>query len=269
MIRFWEELKATEFGNTLSDRVAVLPLAAVEQHGPHLPLGVDSMIADHLVKTAATALPEESNALFLPLQRIALSPEHQNFPGSLSGSWKTMGDFLTEIGAGVAKSGIRKLLLITSHGGNLALMDIVGRELRAAHDMLVVSTHWEKLGLPRKLPDTGTYTDIHGGEAETSIMLAIRPDLVDMSKAQDYASGQSELKAKNKFLGFHSSPATISWMAEDLNPLGVVGDASASNAADGQAMIDAMVEGFCTLIAEIEKAAAPKKKGDLISQAAL
>ena len=117
----------------------------------------------------------------------------------------------------------------------------------------------EKLGLPRKLPDTGTYTDIHGGEAETSIMLAIRPDLVDMSKAQDYASSQSELKAKNKFLGFHSSPATISWMAEDLNPLGVVGDASASNAADGQAMIDAMVEGFCTLMAEIEEAAAPKK----------
>ena len=254
MQRVWRDMATTDFANGTSDWIAVLPLAAIEQHGPHLPLGVDSMIAEAMVTRCIEALPPSSKATFLPVQQIGKSNEHINFTGTLSLNWETAIKAWIELGESVARTGVKKLLLITSHGGNNSCMDIVARELRENHSMQVVTTSWEKLGDRATMFDhqKGIKTDIHGGAIETSIMLALHPELVDLSKAKDFDSNQQALKKNFRHLGYHSSNATVSWLAEDLNPAGVVGKAALVSAQAGEALIASEVEGFCRLIEEIE-----------------
>lgn len=250
--RFWRDMPTTAFDGDTSDWIAVLPLAAVEQHGPHLPVGVDAFIAEGFVERCASALPDDSPATFLPVQQICKSNEHINFPGTLTVGWETAIQSWLDIGISLTRAGIRKLVMITSHGGNVAPMDIAARELRSVHDMLVVTTSFGRLGKWQEIYDYGpVMTDIHGGNAETSVMLVFRPDLVDMTKAQDFSSGQEQMKRDNTHLGFHSSNANIAWASEDLNPEGVVGDASAASAEKGEQDIASTVEGFCKLIEEI------------------
>ena len=250
--RFWRDMPTTEFEGDLSDWIAVLPLAAVEQHGPHLPLGVDAMIAEGLVQRCAAALPATSPAVFLPIQEVGKSNEHLSYPGTLTVGWETAIRSWIEVGKSVARAGVRKLVLITSHGGNVSPMDIVARELRVAHGLLVVTTSWGRLGKWQEIYDyQGVFTDIHGGTSETSVMLALRPDLVEMGKAEDFASAQADLKARHRRLGYHGGEANVSWMSEDLNPKGTVGDATAADAAKGEADLASMVQGFLELIAEI------------------
>jgi len=255
MKRFWRELKTTDFDGDTSNWVAVLPVAAIEQHGPHLPLGVDAMIAEGMISHCAATLPEASPAVFLPVQEVGKSTEHQNFSGTLSLNWTTTVKVWLDIGESLAKSGIRKMLIITSHGGNTASMDTVARQLRARFGMLVVLTSWEKLGPQTEKNDA--YIDIHGGEFETSIMLALNPDQVDMSKAENFDSGQSDMKKNFKHLGYHSSTANISWLAEDLNPAGTVGNASAATADKGNKIIEQTVINFVELIDEIDRCPPP------------
>ena len=258
MKRFWRDMPTTAFDDDTSGWIAVLPVAAIEQHGPHLPVGVDAMIAESLVERAADALPDNSPATFLPVQQTGKSNEHINFPGTLTLNWSTAIKSWINIGDSITRAGLRKLLIITSHGGNLSAIDIVARELRVRHNMLVVTTSWEKLGPPRKEPqDSSAFIDIHGGEFETSIMLALRPDLVDIGKAEDFTSKQSDVKERYKNLGFHSSNANISWLSEDLNEQGVVGDASTATAERGEEIIVTMVENFRTLIGEVERKEPP------------
>ncbi|MFD0915193.1 creatininase family protein [Pseudahrensia aquimaris] len=244
----WQELKTTDFGQTADNRIAVLPVAAIEQHGPHLPLGTDAIIANGLVDRAITALPDGSPALFLPCLEIGKSTEHGTFPGTLSLSWTTAIKTLLDIGDSIARSGVKKLIIITSHGGNSSSMETAGRELRAKQGMMVVTTAWERLGMERTDP-----IDIHGGELETSIMLALRPDLVDMEKAEDFKSTQSEMKSNNDHLGFHTSNASISWLAQDLNTNGVVGNAAAATREQGEKHIERSVSGFIKLLEETAK----------------
>ncbi len=257
--RFWREMPTTEFDGDTSEWIAVLPIAAIEQHGPHLPVGVDALIAEGMVERCAAALPPDSPVTFLPLQEICKSNEHLGFAGTLTLDWDTTIHGWLEIGESVARAGVRKFVLVTSHGGNVPPMEIVARELRVRHGMLVVTTSWGRLGKWQEIYDYGpVFTDIHGGNSETSVMLALRPDLVDMSKAKDFASTQSDLKARRHRIGYHGSDANIAWMSEDLNPEGVVGDASAASAEKGERDAASMVAGFCELMKEVESTAPPK-----------
>lgn len=257
MKRFWREMMAADFARDTSRWIAVLPLAAIEQHGPHLPSGTDAMIAEGAIERIAKALPNDSPTVFLPLQQIGKSDEHISFPGTLTIGWQTMIESGIAIGESVARAGIRKLLIVTSHGGNLAGMEIIARELRLRRNMLVVCTSFEKLAPPKR-PADGMRIDIHGGPYETSLMLALRPDLVDMEKARDFPSRQSAMKEGNRHLGFHSSDATIAWRAEDLNADGVTGDATSATAEAGEATLAAMAENFRRLIDEIRAAEIPQ-----------
>ncbi len=258
MKRFWRDMATTEFAGNTSEWVAVLPLAAIEQHGPHLPVGVDAFIAEGLVEHSAAALPDESKATFLPVQQVCKSNEHISFPGTLTIGWQETIQSWIDVGESISRAGVRKLLMVTSHGGNAAPMEIAARELRQRLNMFVVTTSWGKLGKWQEIYEyPGTYTDIHGGLSETSLMLALRPDLVDETKIENFTSTQTALKAQHHHLGYHSSNANISWLSEDLNKAGTVGDASSASAEKGKAEIASIVDGFKTLVAEIEAVDAP------------
>ncbi|MDO9524834.1 MAG: creatininase family protein [Gemmobacter sp.] len=256
--RFWPEIPARGFADT-ADWVAVLPLAAVEQHGPHLPTGVDLLIAEAMVAHTAAALPATSRAVFLPVMAVGKSNEHIRFPGTLTLGWETATRWMLEVGESVARAGIRKLVMITSHGGNIPPMEIVARELRAKHDMLAVTTGWGRLRDMADLADPQTTAfDIHGGEGETSLMLALRPDLVHMDRADNFISAQADLAARNRIVGLHGARANAGWLAGDLNPAGTVGNAARASAERGAEDLRRTIIGFCDLIAEVEAMPLPQ-----------
>jgi creatinine amidohydrolase len=250
--RDWDQLDWPQIANgDPASWIAVLPLGATEQHGHHLPLGTDCFIAQAYLQRVRELLPRESPAIFLPLQTIGLSVEHTAFPGTLTlpsevamQSWRAIGD-------SVARAGVRKLVMITSHGGNSAAMDVVAVDLRQTHDMLAVTTSWQRFGQPEGLFDNDEWRHgIHGGAAETSIMLAFRPDLVRMDKLRDNPSLASELEKNNRLLRMNR-PAALAWAAQDLNASGAVGDARKAAAEKGKALIDFGAKQFCVLIEEM------------------
>jgi creatinine amidohydrolase len=252
--RYWREMPSSAFGADAADWIAVLPLAATEQHGPHLPLGVDSMIAQGMIAACVDALPEEVPVTFLPVQEICKSNEHIDFPGTLTVDWDTITHTWIDIGTSVARAGPKTLIIVTSHGGNIAPIEIAARELHQRFGLRVVTTSWGRLGRWQEIYTyDGPIIDIHAGLSETSVMLALRPDLVDMDKAQDFDSAQRALKKTSKKLGYHDAPANLAWLAQDLNPQGAVGDASTATAEAGRKDIQSVAHGFCALIADLQK----------------
>lgn len=250
--RRWIEMPTTAFGPEAAGWVAVLPLAAVEQHGPHLPVGVDTLVAEGMVARAIDALPPDLPVTVLPVQAVALSPEHIRFPGTLTLDWDTAMRVWLDIGASVARAGVRRIVLVTSHGGNAAAMEVVARQLRLRHGMLAVATSWTRLSRWREIyPPADPMIDIHAGESETSMMLALRPDLVDMDAAQDFRSAQEGFAARNRHLALHGGNANAAWIAGDLNPAGAVGNAAAARADLGAAEIASAIDGFVALMAEV------------------
>jgi len=257
---FWREMSTRDFADgATEDWIAVLPIAAIEQHGPHLPVGVDALIADGMVACAVAALPDDLPVVFLPVQQVCKSNEHIAFPGTLTLDWETAIKSWLQIGHSVARAGLRKLVIITSHGGNVAPMEIVARELRQTHGMSVATTAWTRLAetSPHHYPD-GPMVDIHGGLSETSMMLALYPELVDMDRAEDFPSAQTALRQGSDRLGYHMAEANLGWLANDLNPDGPVGDASAATAEAGAAHITAQLEGFVALMRDMARHTPPK-----------
>jgi creatinine amidohydrolase len=254
--RFWAQLTTRDFAALdAASTVAVLPLGATEQHGPHLPLGVDTVLADGIVAAALPLLAPGLPVLFLPTQQIGLSPEHARFAGTLTLSAGTLIRVWNEIGAGVARAGVKKLVLFNAHGGHVGAMDIVARELRAAHGLIVYSVSW--FNLP--LGDAGERFSaqehrfgVHAGEIETSMMLALTPQLVRMDEAQDFASTSRQRAADYAILG-NGKSAKLGWAMEDYNAQGAAGNAAAATAANGQAVIDAAAQQLALLLAEVSR----------------
>jgi creatinine amidohydrolase len=253
--KYWQNLSTTDFASLAHEgTVAILPVAATEQHGPHLPLSVDTTLLEAVLAAALAQLPEKTKALALPTQSIGFSPEHTAFPGTLSFSAETLIRIWTEIGEAVARTGIRKLLILNGHGGQVGVMDLVGRDLRARLGMTVWSSSWFALPQPPEVaalfpPHEHRY-GIHAGDTETSMMLALRPDLVDMSAARDFASASAARAGKYTLLADGRS-AKLSWAMEDYNSAGAVGNAAAATAEKGRAVIDAAARNLALLIQEI------------------
>src|SRR5580698_6408972 len=159
--------------------IAVLPLAATEQHGPHLPLATDVMIAEAYLTRVRELLPDSIPATFLPVQPVGISTEHIDYPGTLTLPTEVALKSWMALGESVARAGIRKLVMVTSHGGNSAAMTLVAQDLRAKRGMLAVTTSWSRFGAPEGLfPADELRHGIHGGAVETSIMLARYPQAV-------------------------------------------------------------------------------------------
>ena len=255
--RFWAELSARDFAQLNKERtIAVLPVAATEQHGPHLPLNVDTALVDGVVAATLPHLVADLSVLFLPTQAVGLSPEHQRFPGTLTLSSHTVISLWTEIGESVARAGIKKLVLLNSHGGQVGVMDIVARDLRARHDMLVYSVNWFNLPLGPEVDSLFTAEEhrfgIHAGEIETSMMLALAPAQVDMSQARNFASSSQERAQEFAILGDGKS-AKLGWQMQDYNPAGAVGNAAAATADKGRAVLQSAGRALAQLLAELDQ----------------
>ena len=247
MSHYWSEWTTTDFKTGNSSYIAVLPLSAIEQHGPHLPLGTDQFISEGLVSRTVEKLSKKDKIVILPTQNIGVSPEHQSFKGTLSIDWDTAGRSWLNIGESIHRAGIKKLIMISSHGGNMEIINLVARRLRLEYKMQVVCTHWQKL-----LKQSSSI-DIHAGQFETSLMLAMRPDLVRKSEIKNFDSSQTKLQKSNNLLGYHSSPANLSWLSEDLNKHGAMGDAKSASKQEGEKLIKNMVSGFLELLKEFSR----------------
>lgn len=252
--RDWTEMTWTDVAAGDTGRwIAVLPVAAVEQHGRHLPLGADSDIADAYIARVLPVLPDDLPVTFLPVQRIGFSDEHLAFPGTLSLSAKTLITAWTEIGACIRRCGVRKLVIINSHGGNAALMDPVARDLRVRLKMLVVTCAWHRFGYPPGTFDAQEVRHgIHGGDVETSLMLAHRPQIVQMKNAA--AAVPATVEMENKFRWLSAlKPAGFGWMTQDLHPTGAVGDATIATAKKGEQALDHGARAFVELLQDVDR----------------
>src|SRR6202163_1710841 len=196
--------------------IAVLPLAATEQHGPHLPLGTDVMIAEAYLARVRELLPESIPATFLPVQRVGISTEHIHYPGTLTLPTEAALQSWMALGESVARAGIRKLVMVTSHGGNSAAMTLVAQDLRAQHGLLAVTTGWARFGAPEGLFSAEELRHgIHGGAWETSIMLARYPQAVRKDRIADFRPSSIAMEQDDRWLSARR-PAPFPWQAEDL-----------------------------------------------------
>jgi creatinine amidohydrolase len=250
--RYWAEMSWRDFAAAdMSQVVAVLPVAAIEQHGPHLPVGVDAFINEGYLARAVARVPSDLPVLFLPVQAIGKSNEHIEFPGTLTFSLETVTRAWTEIGDSIARTGCRKLIFMNSHGGNVPVIDAVVRELRVRWRMLAVHAAWHRLGYPEDMFSARERAHgIHGGDAETSLMLAFKPRLVRMSEARDFVSSAIGIEQQFKHLRV-TQPIGFGWMSSDLNELGAVGDAANATSAKGDACAEKGADAFVELLRDV------------------
>jgi creatinine amidohydrolase len=211
------------------------------------------MIADGMVQEVVARLPASAAVLFLPTQVVGKSNEHIRSPGTVTLTAETAIRAWTEIGESIQRAGVKKLVMVNSHGGNVDIVAIVARELRVRFGMLAVASQWARFGAPQ-----GLYTDeenavgIHGGDMETSMMLHFRPELVQMQRAKNFAPATLEIARTFKQLrptGF----TAFGWVAQDLHPDGVAGDATRATAEKGRATAAYRAERFIELLDDVAR----------------
>jgi len=242
----WPDIAALD----KSDGVVILPIGAIEQHGPHLPTVTDSLLVTHLLDATLAALPESVNAWALPPLNYGKSNEHTGFPGTIKLSAATLLAVLHDIAESLHEAGFRRLALINGHGGNSALLEVAARDIRAATGLhcfclqpglyvdppFAISAEEKRLGF-------------HAGELETSLMLAIAPDLVDMDKAITHFAHFPETETELFFFG----AASTAWLSRDWSPSGIFGDATLGTAEKGQALIAAAVTRLGKIITALSR----------------
>jgi creatinine amidohydrolase len=251
--RDWTAIHWPEFAKEDAARwIAVLPLAATEQHGPHLPLRTDVLIAEAYLARVRELLPENIPATFLPIEEIGISTEHTDYLGTLTLPAEIALKKWAEIGESIARAGIRKLVMVTSHGGNSAAMTIVAQDLRAQYGLLAVTTAWSRFGAPQGIFSVEELRHgIHGGAVETSIMLARYPHEVRKDAIANFEPSSIAMEKEYRWLSMHR-PAPLAWQAQDLHPSGAAGDATLASAEKGERLLDHGARAFCELLADVD-----------------
>lgn len=256
--RNWSDMSSVEVAALDAARViAVLPVAAIEQHGPHLPLSVDADINAGILAQALDQTPEALPVTVLPPLTIGKSDEHADFAGTLTLRAETLLRTLADIGDSLARAGLRKLLLFNSHGGQPQVLQIAAQDLRRRHAMFAVCANSYDLADAEDLfPRDERKHGIHGGAIETSMMLHLRPDLVRMDEARDFVSANLARERERTEL-WPAGAARFAWMAQDLNPAGAIGNATLADAAKGAKLVARAATRLAALLAEIDRAALP------------
>jgi creatinine amidohydrolase len=248
---YWQDLTTDDLVGLDAERtVALLPVSAVEQHGPHLPLATDAIIGDGLVRSTMERVKQ--GVLVLPAMTIGHSLEHIDYPGTLSVSAETLLATWIDLGRSVARSGLRKLILLNTHGGNTPLVTLAALRLRQELGMLVVRANYFSFGSP-----PGMFTDdelrhgIHGGEMETSLMLHLKPALVRRETLADFRALTHEMAARNGVLG-PEKPIGFGWMSQDLNEHGACGNAARADAQRGAVLLSYLADKLAALLTETQ-----------------
>lgn len=241
-------------GNGLTARtIAILPLGAHEQHGPHLPFETDTLIAGGIASRLVAALPKQLDVRILPVEATGYSIEHMDVAGTRSLPYGEAIERWLGIAGDLARRGCRKLMLLNAHGGNSPLMTIVATEARIRFNMLCVATSWSRFGIPEGfMTPQEKAIDIHGGDIETSVMLALCPERVDMARAADFPSRQSEFARNYTHLRAYG-PHAFGWKMADLSPLGVTGNAARASAERGERLIAHAIAGLVALVEDIDR----------------
>ncbi len=250
--RQWWDLTTEEFAQLDKERlVAVQPVCAVEQHGPHLPVRVDAAINAGILERALELIPGDLPVLVLPAQNVGKSDEHLAFPGTLTVHYETLGRLWFDLGESVYRAGCRKIIFFNSHGGQPQLLDIVCRDLRVRLNMLAVSCAWFDVTPMSDLFDAHELRHgIHGGAVETSLMLYLHPGLVKLDRARNFLSRASTIEAENQVLRVEGT-TRIGWQTQDLNEAGACGDATLADAAIGKLLLERAAQAFATLAREV------------------
>ena len=252
--RWWWDLTTQDFADIDAERVvAILPVGAIEQHGPHLPVRVDAAINAGIIARAVELMPPDCPALVLPMMPVGKSDEHLAFPGTLTLSYETLARVWFELGESVHRAGIRKMLFFNSHGGQPQLLEIVCRDLRVKFGMFAVSAMWPRLiDMDALFDGNENKHGIHAGQSETSVMLHLHPELVAMDRAENFVPLSVEIERESEILGSGSS-VSFGWQAQDLHPKGACGDATKATAELGAVTVERAARRLVALIDEISR----------------
>lgn len=251
----WADLTAPEFAALdRAGAVAVLPIGAIEQHGAHLALSVDRDLTLTVLDRAMVLLPRDLTVLALPVQAIGKSTEHQAWPGTLSLSAPTLLAVLHDLAASVARAGVRRLMIVNGHGGNRAVLELACRDLRAELGLITAHVAWDDLAAAGVIVGEAEAQDgLHGGDVETSAMLAAHPAKVRMDRAEDYGSAHVGWRQDHPLLGLGSAPARPGWLMGDLNPKGAIGNAAAATATKGETLLANAARNLAQAIADFSR----------------
>jgi creatinine amidohydrolase len=250
MTRLWTELRGPEFGELSPETIAILPVGSAEQHGPHLPLNTDFVVADSLARDVVAGHGAELGLLLLPSMAVSKSNEHAWSPGTLWLSAATLLSVLDEIARCVATTPVRKLVFLNGHGGNSALLQVASRDVRLAYGLQTFVMH------PSVPPDHGGASPaaelgmgIHAGLEETSVMLHLRPDLVRLELGKRSVPEHLAAFERVRFGG----AVSFGWLSDDFGTDGTLGDPTGATAEHGKARYDAMIVAAATSLAEIAR----------------
>ena len=227
----WAQVDALSREETL----LVLPTAAIEQHGPHLPLATDTLINNLLLGRALARMPAEAPVYALPAVCYGKSNEHLGFPGTMSVSAATFQAVVRDLGASVAAAGFRKLVLYNTHGGNSSLIDVLARDLRAELGLRTFCLYGAAGAAFTGLSAQERAYGFHAGEVETALLLSATPELV---RSSEYTWNYIAQIAQPDVLLPENGPATFAWLTRDIAASGVMGDPRPATAENGARWID-------------------------------
>ena len=246
----FENLSWTEVGNIAKDKrsTVIWPFGAVEQHGPHLPLATDSIFVDEIICEVFKLFPSNIPLTKLPTQYIGFSPEHKSFDGTISLSSTILISMIKEVGVQLSDMGFKRLVLINAHGGQISLLNTAARELRGAAPKLSIFPCflWSGVeGLSELLSRNELENGLHASLAETSLMIALKPELVGEERPNEVS--QSEIPEGWSLEG----NAPTAWFTEDLSSSGVIGDSRGANENLGNNLKSLLINHWHKLIVNL------------------
>jgi len=249
---YWDQLTSPQLAALDKSTPVIFPISATEQHGYHLPLATDRMIGEHFCRKLDTRMPDD--ILVLPIISVGCSEHHTDFEGSLSIQHLTMLNQMTDIADCVAKYGFKNLFVLNSHGGNQAIAQTFVETFGFRNPQMTISfTSWWKLAQDslKDIQESGPGGVAHAGEFETSLMLVIAPDLVQMDKVEPMANVKTHDWAEGDLI--RGARISLYRRFKEMTPNGVLGDAGLATVEKGERITTAVLDDLEGIIKDLKE----------------